>query len=65
MHCKGLFKSYKPSMKSNGAFIEYDNNLFNDFYIKGHGIHFVQSNTRGVHVAWDFFKKTRTKKLFL
>ena len=65
MHCKGLFKSYKPSMKSDGAFVEYDNNLFNDFYIKGCGIHFVQSNTMGVHMAWDFFKKTRTKKIFI
>ena len=65
MHCNGLFKSYKPSMESNGGFIEYDKNLFNDFYIKGRGIHFVQSNTRGVHVAWGFFEKTRTKKLFI
>jgi len=65
MHCKGLCKNYKPNIKTDNFMMEYTNDLFNEFYNNGCGIHFVQSNTKDHHLAWDFFKKKRTKKLFV
>jgi len=65
MHCKGLCKNYKPNIETDNLMMEYTDDLFNEFYNNGCGIHFVQSNTKDYHLAWNFFKKARTKKLFI
>lgn len=65
MHFRGLCKFYKPEIKSDDFFLPYTQQLFNEFYDSGCGIHFVQSNTKDAHGAWDFFKKKKSNKLFV
>jgi len=65
MHRRGLCKYYKPNITSEDFFLDYTDDLFNEFYNNGFGIHFVQSNTKNTHGAWDLFKKKRANKLFV
>lgn len=65
MHYRGLCKHYKPNVKSDDFFLPYTQQIFNEFYNSGCGIHFVQSNTKDAHGAWEYFKKKKSNKLFV
>lgn len=65
MHFRGICKFYKPNVTSDDFFLPYNQEIFNEFYNHGCGIHFVQSNTKNAHGAWEYFKKKRANKLFV
>lgn len=65
MHFKGLCRHYKPNVKTDDFFFPYSKQLFNEFYNLGCGIHFVQSNLKNSHLAWDFYKGKKINNLFI